>query len=161
MKGGGTWGSGSEGSEAVAVVCCCLAGSVDSLSCFVSFPNPFHLLVFASCLTEPARQPPPPLHRPPWSFIFTQIHCLNGTNLNHSPSLLIHGVVSQFITPIVPVNKIICSTHLSTRYWHFDLHLCRLQTLCHLLNHSQVGFSHVSVWLGQQGHCHVGWGDLC
>jgi hypothetical protein len=61
MREGGTCGSGSEGSEAEAIVCCCLAGSVDSLSCFVSFPNPFHLLVLAFCTTEPARQPPPPL----------------------------------------------------------------------------------------------------
>jgi hypothetical protein len=64
MKGGGgTWGSGLEGLEAVAVVCCCLAGSVDSLSCFVLFLNSFHLLVFASCSTEPPRQPLPPLQR--------------------------------------------------------------------------------------------------
>jgi hypothetical protein len=44
-----------EGSEAVAVVCCCLAGSVDSLSRFVLFPNPFHPWVLAFCTSEPSQ----------------------------------------------------------------------------------------------------------
>jgi hypothetical protein len=63
MKGGGgTWGSGLEGSEAVAVVCWCLAGSVGSLSGFVLFPNQFHLLVFCflsarACQTASAAPP--------------------------------------------------------------------------------------------------------
>ena len=63
MREGGTCGSGSEGSEAVAIVCCCLAGSVGSLSCFVSFPIHSTCWCFASCSTEPARLPPPPLQR--------------------------------------------------------------------------------------------------
>ena len=62
MREGGTCGSGLEGLEVVALVCCCLVVSLDRLSGFLLFAIHSTPWVLASCLPEPARQPPPPLH---------------------------------------------------------------------------------------------------
>ena len=60
MRKGGTCVRGSEGLE---VVWCCFVVSLDRLSGFALFSNPFHLSSPASCTTEPARQHPALLQR--------------------------------------------------------------------------------------------------
>ena len=57
MREGGTCGSGS---EAEAIVCCCLADPVDSLLCFMLFP--IYSTLWCLLLTRPS--PPDSLRRP-------------------------------------------------------------------------------------------------